>query len=440
MGVFSPIQDKRWLNYGLIAINTALVIALGLYLQRNFWPRSNEVTITAKKANSAQQAELALPASQQHNPSPQTDSTIQAQVGTHGSLSQIFHDNAIAAEDLHSIMQLQLASDYLRVIQPKQTLSIQIDSQHRVLHLEAPLAGGKKLVIEKQPSGFFARLQTPNYSTTLEYASATIRHTLSHAAYLAGISSALTTDLTSIFAQKIDFNKDIRPGDHFDFLYQAKYHEGIKVGNGPIMAAEFTNHNTTYRAFRYRLPNGQIHYYDESGKNVDRLFLKAALHYSRISSYFSYHRMDPIIHRMQPHLGVDYAAPTGTPIHSISDGKVAFIGKRGGYGNAIVMQYGPHIKSLYGHLSHFAKHLHRGDAVEQGKIIGYVGQTGWATGPHLHYGLYIDGVARDPLHYKLPSGSRLSHHLLLHFKANRSQLLAQLNLHHGAQLGSLDSA
>lgn len=443
MGIFTPIQHRRWLTYALIAVDTLLFIGLLVFLYVNFWQKPTQSALTA--AHPVSETSLILP-QLTANTTPQqsittapthpTATTFTTTVGQHGNLSQVFSDHHLSHRELAKLMQLELAQEYLMVIQPKQKLTITVDNAQQLQKLTLALSGDRQLIVERQSDALQARLALPHYSTALDFVQGHIHHSLSQSAHLAGMDAKLTSELTHIFEQQIDFAKTLRRGDHFDLLYQAKYHDGIKVSNGPIVAAEFSNRGHTYRAYRYQLSGGQYRYYTENGRSLKRLFLKAPVHYSRISSYFSYHRMDPILHRVQPHLGVDYAAPIGTPIYSVSDGEVVFKGRRGGYGNAIVVQYGPHIRSLYGHLSKYAKHLHRGQHVSQGQTIGYVGATGWATGPHLHYGLYINGVPRNPLTYKLPKGSGLSHHLMPDFKRRSNALQAQLNLHQGPYLST----
>lgn len=445
MSIFSPIKDKRWLTYALILVDAALLAWLLSYLYTNFWQQT-PITHTAHQISTptvayhrTDKAVLSLPNDQMAKAPVLTTHTINTQIASNGSLSQVFHNNGLSKAELTRLMQLQLAAEYLRVVQPDQPLSLTIDSQHHLCGLTAPLAGGRKLIVDSDHGDLQARIQAPHYSKTLEFATATIHQSLSHAAYEAGVPSRLTHKLTEIFGQKINFNKDIRPGDQFSVLYEANYHDGVRVSEGPIVAAEFINHGESHKAIRFDFPDGHSDYYNPNGKSLKRLFLKAPLHYSRISSFFSYHRMDPIIHKIQAHLGVDFAAPRGTAVHSVSDGKVVFVGRRGGYGNAVVVQYGPHYKSLYGHLSRFAKHLHRGQKVSQGQVIAYVGSTGWSTGPHLHYSIYVDGIAKNPLTVKLPTGSSLASRFLDEFKLKSQSLFAQIDLHKGPMLASNES-
>ena len=442
MSIFSPIKDKRWLAYALLLVDAALLIWLLSYLYTNFWQQPKTMARPATSQtitnNQTDKAELSLPRVAQLSSPAAKPRTINTQIASNGSLSQVFHNNGLNKAELTRLMQLQLASEYLRVVQPNQPLTLNIDSQQHLTGLIAPLAGGKQLIVETNKGQLHARVQAPHYSKTLEFATATIHKSLSHAAYEAGVPIQLTNKLTQIFGQKINFNKDIRPGDQFSVLYEANYHDGVRASEGPIVAAEFINRGESHKAIRFDFPDGHSDYYNPNGKSLKRLFLKAPLHYSRISSYFSYHRLDPIIHKIQAHLGVDFAAPRGTPVHSVSDGKVVFAGKRGGYGNAIVVQYGPHYKSLYGHLSRFAKHLHRGQKVSQGQVIAYVGSTGWSTGPHLHYSIYVDGVAKNPLTVKLPTGTSLSSRYLAAFKLKSKSMFAQMDLHKGPMLASND--
>jgi murein DD-endopeptidase MepM/ murein hydrolase activator NlpD len=236
----------------------------------------------------------------------------------------------------------------------------------------------------------------------------------------------MTMELAIIFGWDIDFALDIREGDSFSVIYDDLYIEGKPLRHGDILAAEFVNNGTTYRAVRYTDANGHGDYFSPDGKSMRKAFLRTPVAFGRISSYFSTARFHPILNRIRAHKGVDYAAPIGTPVKATGDGKVVFVGTRGGYGNAIELQHGARYSTLYGHLSHFARGLHRGDHVRQGQIIGYVGMTGLATGPHLHYEFRIDGVHRNPLKVQFPDAAPISAQYKQDFVVVSRRLLAQL--------------
>lgn len=363
-------------------------------------------------------------------------SWISDNIGPHGSLASLFSNLKLSQADLNKIMALKLSQTYLNVVHPGEQFDFQIDQHNQLQAMKANLAHGAALMITREGSGFSASLIQPKLTQTMAYAFATIHSSLSAAAHQAGLNNNLTANLEHIFGDKIDFAKDIRKGAHFAVLYPAYYQGDDLVSTGPIAAAEFANAGHTFKAIRFTYPKNHTGYYTPDGRNVKRLFLKAPLHYSRISSYFSYHRMDPILHRIHPHLGIDYAAPIGTPVHAMSDGHIAFMGKKGGYGNAMIIDYGRHYRTLYGHLHGFAHGLHTGEQVTKGQTVAYVGDTGWSTGPHLHYGLYINGIPKNPLKTQLPMGSSIPKSYLPVFHEKAQALLAQLSLRHGPTISS----
>lgn len=249
--------------------------------------------------------------------------------------------------------------------------------------------------------GFAAAEHTAPAHTQLRIAEGAISSSLFGAADEAGIPDAVTMEMVDILSSKIDFLKDLRKGDQFRIVYDAYMHEGHEVGSGRIRALEFLNGNKTYSAVWFKSSDGQAGYYDFSGHSLKGAFLRTAIKFTRISSRFGM-RKHPIHNKWVGHKGVDYAAPTGTPIHATADGTVEFIGKQRGYGNVIILKnYGAY-STLYAHQSRFAPGLRRGSKVQQGQLIGYVGSTGWATGPHLHYEFRINKKPVDPLSVELP--------------------------------------
>ena len=198
------------------------------------------------------------------------------------------------------------------------------------------------------------------------------------------------------------------------------------------MVAEFINKGQTHYAVRYTYPKNHTGYYTLDGRGVQPLFLRKPVHYKRISSYFTYRRMDPYLHVMRPHLGVDFAAKRGTPIHSIGNGRVIFCGRDHGYGNAVVIRYSRKYKTLYGHMEKFAKGLHTGQFVKRGQIIGYIGSTGWSTGPHLHFEMYVYGIPRNPLKMSFPGGKSIPASYSKRYLAYAHKMLNRFNLYQSA--------
>ena len=254
--------------------------------------------------------------------------------------------------------------------------------------------------------GFVATEQTQQVGTQTRLAQGQINSSLFAATDAAGIPDAITLQMAEILGSKVDFVRDLRKGDRFRVVYETHTHQGKQVGAGRVLALEFDNDGDTYSAFWFEPPSGSGGYYDASGHSLKGAFLRNALKFSRISSVFGM-RKHPVHGHWAGHKGVDYAAPSGTPIHATADGTVAFIGWQNGYGNTIVLQHHGKYSTLYGHQRAFARGLKQGSRVEQGQLIGYVGATGWATGPHLHYEFRIDKRPVDPLSVTLPVARQL---------------------------------
>ncbi|RMG31479.1 MAG: peptidase M23 [Gammaproteobacteria bacterium] len=272
---------------------------------------------------------------------------------------------------------------------------------------------------------FEHRVRTPE--RRLRQATAVIHRSLFLAAQKAGLSDALTMALAGIFGWDIDFALDIRQGDRFTVLYEEHRLDGRRIGKDVILAAEFVNRGRVHRAVRYTDPRGHTDYYTPDGHSMRRAFLRTPVAFTRISSRFTLGRMHPILHRIRAHKGVDYAAPYGTPVKATGDGKVVFAGWKGGYGRVIVLRHGSRYSTLYAHLSRFARGIRAGRTVHQGQVIGYVGKSGLATGPHLHYEFRIDGVHHNPLTVRLPAAAPIDRRYLDDFRRKTRPLLAALD-------------
>ena len=240
------------------------------------------------------------------------------------------------------------------------------------------------------------------------FASVTIDESLYQSALKEGISDSVIMDLVYIFGWDIDFIFDIRPGDSFDLLYEEYFLKGNKVKNGDIKAARFKRGKKVYTAVRYFLENDQKEFFSIRGKNVEKAFLRSPVEFSYISSKYNLKRKHPILNKIKSHTGVDYAAPTGTPVRTTGDGTVSFRGNNGGYGKLIEIKHSEDYSTRYAHLSRYKKNLKVGDKVSQGEVIGYVGSTGRSTGPHLHYEFRVNGMHTDPLTVKLPAAKPIN--------------------------------
>jgi murein DD-endopeptidase MepM/ murein hydrolase activator NlpD len=241
-----------------------------------------------------------------------------------------------------------------------------------------------------------------------------------------GLPPALIMDLADLFACNIDFTSDLQNGDDFSVYFEQHVRDGKRIGAGPILAAEMQVGGQSYQAFRYELPDGYKDYFDFEGNSLKRLFLKAPLSFSRISSTFTNSRFHPVLKIFRPHFGIDYAAPTGTPVSALGDGVVTFIGNKGGFGRYIDIRHNAAYRTTYGHLSRFEKGLKVGSKVEQGQVIGYVGATGLATGPHLDFRFYEKGRPIDFLKTEFPHARSIPQSLRADFEKKLQVYLAKL--------------
>jgi len=349
------------------------------------------------------------------------------------TLAGIFSRLKIKQSDLLLVLK---SDKRIVMLHPGQTIYIKIDNKHDLQALKYSLNTVKTLELTRQNDQFVTNIKKKPETTALSFKSVVIHHSLIKAAKEAGLTTKIVHQLEKIFGGSINFSRDIRAGDRFSILYQEYYVDGKKIRNGNIMAAEFTNQGKTYKALRYTYPMNHSGYYTPNGHGVEPLFLRKPLHYKRISSRFSYRRMDPVVHKLRPHLGVDFAAPSGTPIKSVGDGRIIFIGRDDGYGNAIRIRYGRHYVALYAHMRRFAKNMRIHKYVRKGEVIGYVGETGWATGPHLHFGFYVNGIAKNWLAMKLPTGAPVPRHYKNQFETLSKRLLAELQLYQDTELAA----
>ena len=344
------------------------------------------------------------------------------------NLAVIFSKLGLSAQQLHSLLSAGKEASALKRLYPGDELKFYIDTQKQLKGLLYDVDETRTLQVSYGGDGFHTNTITHDLDRRVTYASGTIKSSLFLAAQEAGLSDNLTMHLAGIFGWDVDFALDIREGDSFTVIYEELYLNGKKLRDGNILAAEFVNKNVPYRAIRYTDSSGRTDYYAPNGKNMRKAFLRTPVEFTRISSRFSLGRKHPILNRIRAHKGVDYAAPTGTPVKATGDGKIAFRGTNGGYGKCIIIQHGSNYSTVYAHLSRYARGTGSGHHVKQGQIIGYVGMTGLATGPHLHYEFRINGVHRNPLRVKLPDAAPLAAQYKDDFIASTRPLIAQLDL------------
>lgn len=363
-------------------------------------------------------------------------------------VDQVRRDDTLASLMARLNVRNQDALDFLRRnpganalasgLRPGRTIQAQTNQDGELLKLQYQTGMNTALKVELGDSGYQAESIAPELETHNVLKSAEISSSLFEATDSADIPDQVALQLTDIFSSDIDFHSDLRRGDRFMVVYEASFHNGELVKTGQVLAAEFINDGKTYRAIMYRNPEGQASYYTPEGKSLHKSFLRSPLEFSRITSGFSLARFHPILQTMRAHKGVDYAAPIGTRIKAAADGTVEFAGVKGGYGNVVVLQHQNGISTVYGHMSGFAQGIRRGTKVAQGEIIGFVGMTGLATGPHLHYEFLVNGQQRDPMKIALPTAMPLPAKYQADFAANRANLLAQLDLLNTSKFAALE--
>jgi len=341
------------------------------------------------------------------------------------------HDNDAAA-----FIKSDRTARSLLQLRPGRLVQARTSADGSLLWLSATASDGRdapvrNLVIERDGAGFKATETAAALERRVEMRTGEIRSSLFAATDAVQLPDQVAMQLVDMFSTDIDFASDLRRGDRFNVVYETLWQRGEYVRTGRILAAEFVNAGKTYQAVWFDDPESKQGggYYGFDGKSLKKAFLKSPVEFSRISSGFAM-RQHPISGQWKQHKGVDYAAPTGTPIRATSDGVVEFAGRQGGYGNLIVIKHAGKFSTAYGHLSRFASGMRRGMKVSQGEVIGYVGSTGWSTGPHLHYEFRVANEPRNPLTIDMPTAQPLAAADLQRFKlvaAEMSHRFALMN-------------
>jgi murein DD-endopeptidase MepM/ murein hydrolase activator NlpD len=339
----------------------------------------------------------------------------------------------IGAED-EGLLDYTSLDEEVRAIQRQlrahSTATVRLRADGRVDSLILPLVSGARVAIHRADDGFrMAPVGTENDDGTafLELRQGVITHSLFATASEIGMPDAVASKLAEIFGTQIDFSRDLRVGDSFAVIYETKLDAEGLPQPGEIVAAEFVNQGKRHVVLRYDLPGGKSGYYTPDGRVLGTGFLRYPLRFTRVSSNFG-GRFHPIKREWRHHAGTDFAAPPGTPVMAASDGVVKFAGWQNGYGNFVLLEHRSGYVTGYGHLKGFAPGLKAGKRVSQGDVIGYVGSTGWATGPHLHYEVRINGKPQDPLKIALPAPEPLPARELARFRQETGPLLDKLAL------------
>ena len=411
---------------------------LGVVAAFGFIPQTGTVTTSLKTVVE----EIVLPSESYFStpPAASKDATFWRSVYTQrgDNVNEILRrmnvEDAAASEYLHN----SPAAASLRQLTPGKAVQAETDAEGNLLALRYLDNNSSQVVIEKSDSGFKTSMLPAQLERRLFMRTGEITSTLFAATDEAGLPEPAANQLAEIFGGDIDFHRDLRKGDKFTVVYEMTYSNGEPVRAGRIQAAEFINQGKPYRVVYFETGANRGDYFNPEGKSVRKAFLRSPLEFSRVSSRFSLSRFHPVLGKWRAHKGVDYAAATGTKVKATADGVVSFVGTQGGYGKVVMINHQGRYTTVYGHLSRHAKGLRQGQRVEQGEIIGHVGMTGLASGPHLHYEFKINGQQRDPLRVALPDASPIVNVQKVAFQEATGSLLTRLGLLRNVNLARLD--
>jgi len=365
--------------------------------------------------------------------------TLTLKIRPGDTLDQLFRSNHLDIGNLASVARLDVARTRFRQIKPGDVFEITHDDG-RLIRMYSALNLTSALQVERDEAGFTASIVERPIEIRKRMAYGVIQTSLFESAAAAGLSDKLIMNLAGIFAWDVDFVLDIRSGDNYYVQWEEIWQDNEFVTDGEIIVAEFNNNGRSNRAIRFIDDSGHSDYFTPAGDSVRKAFIRAPVDFTRISSNFNPNRRHPILNTIRAHQGVDYAAPRGTPIKAAGDGKVIFRGVKNGYGNAVILQHGGNITTLYAHMSKFDSKSRIGARVRQGQTIGYVGATGLATANHLHYEYRVNGVHRNPRTVALPQADPIDDKYRQRFLADSKPILEELENFKSTQLASITLA
>lgn len=397
---------------GVVLLAVLLLAALAFVL----WRGQQEATTTARTVAGPQEQELRAAWNRNGGTGADEPTVVQGVIASGDTAAKILQE-WLSAVDVHTLVSVSdkvYSLARLRAGQPY--IVVANASMGGIQRFEYEIDDSQKLIVSKTESSFAARVEPITYDVEIARIEGVIESNLFQSVADAGESPTLAIRLADIFGWEVDFIRDIREGDSFTVLVEKRFREGEFKGYGRVLAAIFTNQDQTHRAYLFHDDLGFPHYYNPEGASMRRSFLKAPLSFTRISSGYTMARKHPIFSDVRPHQGVDYAAPTGTPVKAVGNAVVASAGWGNGYGNLIILRHAKGYESYYGHLSGFARGVRKGAQVKQGDVIGYVGATGWATGPHLDFRLKKDGKFINPAKNISPRAEPVARKLLPDFR------------------------
>lgn len=364
-------------------------------------------------------------------------STVRIQSGQ--TLSTVFESEGLASEQWMSILDLGPDARQLRRIKAGDAIEIR-KSGDDLLELRYELDDMRTLHVQRVEDRFEANTLTAELERHTRSITGTIDSSLFIAAQKAGLPVRMVMELAELFRYDIDFALDLRDGDRFTVVMEELYKDGLKLRDGDMLAAEFVNQGKVHRAVRYKDGQGRSAFYTPDGQSLRKAFFRTPLDVVRISSHFNLRRRHPILNTIRAHKGVDYAAGAGTPIKATGDGRVAFMGTKGGYGRVVILQHGQSYETLYAHLSRYRSGMRAGSKVKQGQIIGYVGSSGLATAPHLHYEFRVNGMHKNPVNIVMPRANPIPRQQLTAFQSQIAPLIAQMESTRAPKLAQAPTA
>ncbi len=356
---------------------------------------------------------------------PEASQWVTVSVKPGQSLSVIFEALGLARDEVADLLSAGGEVQRLRKIKSGEELHVLVEDD-RLEGLKYSLDERRSLEVRRGDAG----LEVVTLTAEIEHREATARGRITDSLFVDGrrakLSGRLILSFADIFSYDVDFAQDLHAGDEFAVVYEQLYKNGKKLRDGDILAAEFTSQGRRHRAVRFTAPDGNTAYYTPNGQSLRKAFIRTPVDFARISSPFNMRRLHPILHTIRAHKGVDYGSGTGTPIKATGDGKISFYGTKSGYGRVAMVNHGGGVETLYAHLSRFRPGLSVGSRVRQGQVIGYVGKSGLATAPHLHYEFRINGIHKNPVTVPLPRANPVSPRHMAAFRAQSSQLVALL--------------
>lgn len=349
-------------------------------------------------------------------------------VRTGDTLARILTSRGHAPATVHQIVSSGPAGEALAAIKVGTTLKVATDNDGTLSEISYAPDPYRVVNVRRNEAGEYVSEIVEKPTVTVQrFAEGTIDDSLFGSGKRAGVSDTVILEMADVFGYDIDFALEVQQGDSFRVLYEEVLVDGQKVKDGDVLAAEFVNEGRTYRAVRYKTADGRTGYYTPEGMAMRKAFLRTPVDFARISSGFTTRRLHPVLHTVRAHKGVDYAAARGTPVKATGDGRIEYAGNKGGYGRVVIIQHGSGKSTLYGHLNGFAKNIRSGTRVSQGQVIGYVGSTGLASGPHLHYEFRVNGVHVNPLKVKTAEATPIAAAEKQAFLAESARLVAMLD-------------